>query len=72
MEDTLGVQPVYQPAPIVRAEVLETYPNIREVLAPVFESLDLETLQRLNGQVAVNGVPAEAVARDYLDSLAQD
>ena len=63
MEDTLGVQPVYQPAPIVRAEVLETYPNIREVLAPVFESLDLETLQRLNGQVAVNGVPAEAVAR---------
>tara|TARA_R110000823_G_scaffold45888_4_gene117916 strand:+ start:198 stop:1130 length:933 start_codon:yes stop_codon:yes gene_type:complete len=72
MEDTLGVQPVYQPAPIVRAEVLETYPNIREVLSPVFESLDLETLQRLNGQVAVNGVPAEAVARDYLDSLAQD
>jgi len=72
MEDTLGVQPVYQPAPIVRAEVLETYPNIRKVLARVFESLDLETLQRLNGQVAVNGVPAEAVARDYLDSLAQD
>lgn len=72
MEDTLGVQPVYQPTPIVRAEVLETYPNIREVLEPVFESLDLETLQRLNGQVAVNGVPAEAVARDYLDSLAQD
>ena len=72
MEDTLGVQPVYQPAPLVRADVLETYPNIREVLEPVFESLDLETLQRLNGQVAVNGVPAEAVARDYLDSLAQD
>lgn len=72
MEDTRGVQPVYQPAPIVRADVLETYPKIRDVLAPVFESLDLETLQRLNGQVAVNGVPAETVARDYLDSLAQD
>ncbi|XKH01243.1 ABC transporter substrate-binding protein [Marinobacter nauticus] len=72
MEDTLGVQPVYQPAPIVRAEVLETYPEIREVLEPIFESLDLETLQRLNGQVAVNGVPASKVARDYLDSLGQD
>ncbi len=72
MEDTLGVQPVYQPAPIARAEVLETYPEIREVLAPIFESLDLETLQRLNGQVAVNGVPAKTVARDYLDSLARD
>lgn len=72
MADTLGVQPVYQPAPIVRAEVLETYPQIREVLDPIFESLDLETLQRLNGQVAVNGVPAQTVARDYLDSLARD
>lgn len=72
MEDTAGVQPVYQPAPIVRAEVLEAYPGIRDALDPVFESLDLETLQRLNGQVAVNGVPAETVARDYLDSLAQD
>lgn len=72
MEDTLGVQPVYQPAPIVRAEVLGTYPKIREVLDPIFESLDLETLQRLNGQVAVNGVPAQTVARDYLDSLTRD
>lgn len=72
MEDTLGVQPVYQPAPIVRAAVLETYPEIREVLEPIFESLDLETLQRLNGQVAVNGVPASRVARDYLDGLGQD
>lgn len=72
MEDTLSVQPVYQPAPIVRAEVLETYPEIREVLEPIFESLDLDTLQRLNGQVAVNGVPASKVVRDYLDSLGQD
>lgn len=72
LRDTLGVQPVYQPAPIVRAEVLEAYPKIRQVLEPVFESLDLETLQRLNGQVAVNGVLAEQVARDYLESLGQD
>ncbi|WP_265013621.1 glycine betaine ABC transporter substrate-binding protein OsmF [Marinobacter zhanjiangensis] len=72
MKDTLGVQPVYQPAPIVRSEVLEAYPQIPEILEPVFESLDLETLQRLNGQVAVNGVPAEQVARDYLDSMARD
>ena len=72
MEDTKGVQPVYQPAPIVRAEVLEAYPQIREVLGPIFESLDLETLQRLNGQVAVNGVPAKTVARDYLDALSRD
>lgn len=72
MADTLGVQPVYQPAPILRAEVLETYPKIREVLEPIFQSLDLETLQRLNGEVAVNGVLAETVARQYLESLTRD
>lgn len=72
MEDTLGVQPVYQPAPIVRGPVLDAYPQIRDILAPIFRSLDLETLQRLNAQVAVNGVPADRVARDYLDSLTRD
>ncbi|MDV2080118.1 glycine betaine ABC transporter substrate-binding protein OsmF [Marinobacter xestospongiae] len=70
LTDTKGVQPVYQPAPIVRAEVLEQYPAIAEVLAPVFQSLDLGTLQRLNGDVAVNGAPPEQVVRTYLDSLA--
>ncbi len=34
--------------------------------------MDLENVERLKGKGAVNGVPAEAVARDYLDSLAQD
>jgi len=72
MEDTLGVQPVYQPAPVIRAMVLEDYPQIPDILASVFESLDLETLQRLNGQVAVNGMPAAQVARDYLESLTRD
>lgn len=71
LEDTLGVQPVYQPAPIIRETVLKNFPEIRDILKPVFESLDLETLQRLNGEVAVNGAPAEQVAKDYLDSLDQ-
>ena len=70
MTDTLGVQPVYQPTPIVRQAVLDAYPQIPDVLAPVFESLDLETLQRLNGEVAVNGAPAEQVVKTYLDNLA--
>lgn len=66
MEDDKGVQPVYQPAPIIRAEVLEANPQIRDVLAPIFEGLDLETLQELNGRIQIGGEPAEAVARDYL------
>lgn len=69
MEDTLGVQPVYQPAPVVREDVLETYPEIEALLEPVFQALDLETLQRLNGDVAVNGRDPAAVAADFLDTL---
>ena len=66
MEDDKGVQPVYEPAPIVRAEVLAEYPSIPEVLNPIFEGLDMATLQKLNGRIQVGGEPAEAVARDYL------
>ena len=66
LEDDRNVQPVYQPAPIVRAEVLAEYPQIAELLEPAFAGLDLETLQGLNGQVQVEGLPAADVARTYL------
>lgn len=72
MEDTKGVQPVYQPTPIIRETVLKAYPEIRSLLKPVFESLNLETLQELNAKVAVEGAPDKAVARDYLESLSLD
>ncbi|KKB11664.1 hypothetical protein VE25_11800 [Devosia geojensis] len=68
LEDDKGVQPVYQPAPIIREEVLTEYPQIEELLAPVFEALTLETLQELNGRVQVGGEPAAAVATDFLTS----
>ncbi|MFC3612866.1 ABC transporter substrate-binding protein [Lutimaribacter marinistellae] len=66
MRDDKGVQPVYEPAPVVRAEVLEEYPAIAEVLNPIFAEMDMQTLQKLNGRIQVGGEPAEAVAREYL------
>lgn len=66
MEDDKGVQPVYAPAPIIRQAVLEEYPQIEEILAPVFEGLTLEVLQDLNGRVQVGGEPADSVAEAYL------
>lgn len=66
MEDDLGVQPVYAPAPLVRQAVLDEHPELPEILNPIFESLTLETLQALNARVQVGGEPASAVARDYL------
>jgi osmoprotectant transport system substrate-binding protein len=68
LQDDKNVQPVYAPAPIVREAALKESPKIAEVLKPVFASLDLATLQRLNARVQVGGEPAKAVAADYLKS----
>lgn len=69
LEDTKGVQPVYQPAPVVRESVLEAHPDIEALLNQVFATLDELTLQTLNADVAVNGLSPTQVASDYLDSL---
>ena len=66
LEDDRHVQPVYQPTPIIRGAVLAEYPQIGDLLDPAFGKLDLATLQRLNGQVQVEGLPADQVARDWL------
>ncbi|MFP4564254.1 MAG: ABC transporter substrate-binding protein [Spirochaetia bacterium] len=66
LEDTKNVQTVYRPAPTVREEVISEYPEIRDILDPVFRGLSLETLQELNGQIVVQGQTASAVAEDYL------
>ena len=68
MDDDKGVQPVYQPTPIIREAVLTQYPQIADLLAPVFAKLDLTTLQTLNGRVQVGGETAAAVATDFLKS----
>ena len=68
LDDDLHVQPVYAPAPIVREATLEANPKIPEILAPVFASLTRETLQDLNAQIQVEGLPAKSVAEDYLQS----
>jgi osmoprotectant transport system substrate-binding protein len=66
LEDDKNVQPVYQPAPIIREEVLKAHPEIEGLLKPVFEKLDLATLQELNGRVQVGGESAPTVALDFL------
>lgn len=66
MTDDKGVQPVYEPAPIIREAVLQANPQIEELLKPVFAKLDLATLQTLNGRIQVGGEAAKDVAIDWL------
>lgn len=66
LEDPKSIPPVYLPAPVVLEAKLKKYPKIAETLAPVFESLDLQTLQKLNAQIAFGGKAAADVAKEYL------
>jgi osmoprotectant transport system substrate-binding protein len=66
LSDPRNVQPVYQPAPVVRQEVLDRAPVIKDALEPAFATLTLETLQGLNAKIAVEGQDAAQVAKAYL------
>ena len=70
LRDDRGAQIVYAPAPVVRETVLQEHPEMRAVLDPVFATLTLETLQKLNAEIAVDGQDAGAVAGSYLQSKA--
>ncbi len=66
LADPRHAEPVYAPAPVIRAAALASWPQVRQALAPVFAGLDLETLRALNERIAVEGEDAAVVARDYL------
>jgi osmoprotectant transport system substrate-binding protein len=66
MSDPKGVQAVYEPAPVIRGDVLAKHPEIADLLAPAFATLTLEVLQGLNAQVQLEGQDARAVAKAHL------
>ena len=66
LEDDKNFFPVYNPSLTVREEVMDRYPGISDVFAPIAEELDNETLQELNAAVDVDGESPEAVARRFL------
>lgn len=68
LSDPKGAQPIYQPAPTVRKAIADKYPELATILDPVFAKLSLETLQTLNGQVAVDGKDPKVVATEWLKS----
>jgi osmoprotectant transport system substrate-binding protein len=67
LEDDKHDQPIYAPVPLIREAVLRAHPDIAALVKPLMESLDRETLQRLNERVQVDGEAIESVARAYLD-----
>lgn len=66
LEDDKDFFTAYNPALTVREEVLQEYPAIADVIAPVAEELDDETLQQLNAAVDVEGATPQEAAKSWL------
>jgi osmoprotectant transport system substrate-binding protein len=65
LKDDQQFFPVYNICVNVREEILNKYPEIREILKPISE-LDDETMTELNYQVDAIGLPAKLVAENFL------
>ncbi|NMA49109.1 MAG: ABC transporter substrate-binding protein, partial [Tissierellia bacterium] len=66
LDDPESIPPVFEPSAIVTAEVLEKYPEIKDIIEGVFETLTLENLQTMNKKVIVDGMSPKDVAKEHL------
>ncbi len=68
LEDPENVPPVYLPTPVLRGELAEKYPELKDIFTEAFNSLNVEKLQILNAKVAFGGEDAREVSKAYLVS----
>lgn len=66
LEDNENFFAVYNPAPTMKRDTLQEYPQLEQLFAPIAEELDTETLRELNSRVEVDGESPENVAEDWL------
>lgn len=67
LDDPKSIPPVYLPAPVLRGEVYEQYPEIETILKGLFEKLTIEKLRELNSKVAYDGMDPKKVAIEFLE-----
>ena len=67
--DDLAFFPVYQAAPLVRADALSRYQELGPALSVLAGEIDAAMMADLNLMVEIEGRPADAVARDALARL---
>ena len=66
VEDDEEFFPVYNPAPVVRQEILDAYPDLEEIINELTRLLDHDTLTELNEEVDINELEPEEVAETFL------
>jgi osmoprotectant transport system substrate-binding protein len=66
LEDDKAYFPIYNPAPVIRSDVLNRWPEIREILKPVAEHLTTQEMQKLNAALDIEHKKTNDVAREWL------
>lgn len=67
LQDDRGFFPPYQAAPVIRTEILETHPELRQVLDLLAGLLDNAAMQRLNFKVDEKKRRPSDIAREFLE-----
>lgn len=68
LEDDKKFFPVYNPAPVVRKDILEKYPKIKDIMNSIAKKLDTETMIKLNYEVDIKEREPKEVAIEWLKS----
>jgi osmoprotectant transport system substrate-binding protein len=66
LADDQGFFPVYNPAPVIRKEVLERHGEVGPILSQVASKLDTDAIRALNFAVDGQGLRPESVALNWL------
>ena len=66
LEDDMHYFPDYTAAPVVRQEYLDKHPDLADLLKPLADLFDDETMRQLNARVDVNHESPSKVAADFL------
>jgi len=66
LEDDKNFFPIYNVSIVINKDVLEKYPEIEEILLPITQLIDTDTMINLNYEVDGMGKPARMVAEEFL------
>lgn len=66
LDDDKKFFPVYNPAPVIKKEVIEKYPEISTILKPLADNLSNADMQELNKRVDVGHEAEAKVAQEWL------
>ncbi|QDP94760.1 glycine betaine ABC transporter substrate-binding protein [Microlunatus elymi] len=68
LADNKNFFPIYNGCTVVRKEVVDKYPQLKDLIDPLSKKLTDKTMTELNGRVDVDGETPATVAEDWLRS----